>query len=75
MAWIGDNDEVLRALEEVGASKDEAGRFLLRGDLGPVTFMGAGEEVVIHESMHCQVGDEWKEVVPLLKGGVAVKVI
>jgi len=56
MGWFGLTSQVLHYLGTVGADRDEAGAFLLVGDEAPSSFMGAGVEVVIHESLCYLVG-------------------
>jgi hypothetical protein len=45
--WIGMANQVEHFLAVVGADRDEEGRFLIGGPSAVVSFMGAGEEVVV----------------------------
>lgn len=45
MGWIGSNNELLHVLRTFGVDRDEDGKFHVDGQI--VSFMGAGEEMVV----------------------------
>ena len=57
MGWIGTNQSVLDFLRNVRADTDEDGRPIVRGVV--VSFMGAGEELVVGDEAQYRVGGEW----------------
>ena len=52
--WIGSQRELLYALDTFGAQKDEDDRVLIDG-APVVSFMGAGEEMVVPAESTCLV--------------------
>lgn len=45
MGWIGSNNELLHTLRTFGVDHDEDGKYHVDGKI--VSFMGAGEEMVV----------------------------
>jgi len=52
--WIGMKGELLHTLDTFGAQKDESGRVLIDGK-PIVSFMGAGEEMVVPAEATCLI--------------------
>ena len=50
MGWIGMMDKVIYTLDILGADKDDEGRFLIY-DKEVVTFLGLGDEALIHDDV------------------------
>lgn len=75
--WIGNVDQVLYTLGIMGADKDENGQFLVYGE-APISFMGAGQEMVISAKCEYSVKGQRVSLVGALCGtsyGQAVTVI
>jgi hypothetical protein len=51
MAWLGMASTVEDFLGAVCADRDEDGRFKVAGDVAPVSFMGAGDELLLDDSL------------------------
>ena len=55
--WIGDAEQLFKFLEEIGADRDEEGRFCIYGpeDSAPMSFLGMDQEYVIRSDLDYSV--------------------
>jgi hypothetical protein len=51
MGWIGPADTVENFLAVENADRDSEGRFIIRGDQPPVSFLGRGDELVLDDTL------------------------
>ncbi len=72
--WFGPVDAVKRALQEIGADKDEQGTYILTGSNLPVRSLG-GDEIMLPPDTKCYVDGKPVELLPYLNRGTCVTVI
>ena len=58
-------DQLKNALATVNCDKDEEG-YITRGKPGAVSFLGAGREYLVDETLQAKVGNAWVPVLPQL---------
>ena len=77
MAWIGDSAEMVAGLQAAGAECDENGAPKVWG-LDVFSFMGAGAEVLIADTVKVRIGGEYRAAAEVLSergigcGGIVV---
>ena len=72
--WFGPVDNVMKALQEIGADKDERGAYIITGSDLPVSGMG-GEEIMLPPDTKCYVNGRPVDLLPYLTRGTCVTVI
>jgi len=77
MGWIGIADQLVFALQVFGADVDGDNRPIVRPG-GISSFLGLGEEIVLHDEAQVRIGGRWVRIAPLMGGtsyGMNVTVI